>query len=63
MNFKATNSTLISVISLIIAISALGYNTWRNELTEHNRNIRASGFEALDLSSILIHFLQHLAIF
>ncbi len=38
---------MISVISLVIAISALGYNTWRNELTEYNRNIRASGFELL----------------
>ncbi|NCP38717.1 MAG: hypothetical protein GW821_19095, partial [Shewanella vesiculosa] len=53
MNFKASNSTLISVISLIIAISALGYNTWRNEVSEHNRNIRASGFELLKASAKL----------
>jgi hypothetical protein len=26
---------------------ALGYNTWRNEQTEENRNIRAAGFEML----------------
>lgn len=53
MNFKASISTLISVISLIIAISALGYNTWRNEVSEHNRNIRASGFELLKASAKL----------
>ncbi|MCG8498052.1 MAG: hypothetical protein MI796_18650 [Enterobacterales bacterium] len=53
MSLKEANSTLISVISLIIAISALGYNTWRNEVSEHNRNIRASGFELLKASAKL----------
>jgi len=37
----------VAIISLIVALSALGYNTWRNEQTEHNRNIRQSGFEIL----------------
>lgn len=53
MSLKEASSTLISVISLIIAISALGYNTWRNEVSEHNRNIRASGFELLKASAKL----------
>jgi len=35
----------LSIISLVIAISALSYNTYRNELTEVNRNIRSAGFE------------------
>jgi len=37
----------LSIISLIVALTALGYNTYRNELTEQNRNIRHAGFELL----------------
>ena len=35
---------LLSIISLVVALTALGYNTYRNELTEHNRNIRSASF-------------------
>jgi len=38
---------MVALISLVIALSALGYTTWRNELTERNRNIRDAGFELL----------------
>lgn len=38
---------LVALISLAIALSSLSYNTWRNELTEQNRNMRAAGFEVL----------------
>ena len=37
----------LAIISLVVAFTALGYNTWRNELTEQNRNIRQAGFEML----------------
>ena len=37
----------LAIISLLVALMALGYNTWRNELTEHNRNTRQAGFEML----------------
>jgi hypothetical protein len=37
----------VALISLTVALSSLGYNTWRNERTEHNRNIRAATFELL----------------
>jgi len=37
----------VALISLFIALTSLGYNTWRNEHTEHNRNIRAAAFEIL----------------
>ena len=37
----------LAIISLLVAFMALGYNTWRNELTEQNRNIRLAGFEML----------------
>jgi len=37
----------LALISLFVAFSALGYNTWRNEQTELNRNVRQAGFEIL----------------
>ncbi|MDH4049424.1 MAG: hypothetical protein OEW68_11520 [Gammaproteobacteria bacterium] len=37
----------VALISLAVAVSSLSYNTWRNEQTEANRNIRAAGFELL----------------
>ncbi|MGH7947118.1 MAG: hypothetical protein ACREF9_19250 [Opitutaceae bacterium] len=40
-------NNLVAIISLVIALSALGYNTWRNERTERNRNIRVAGIELL----------------
>jgi hypothetical protein len=40
-------NNMVALISLVIALSALGYNTWRNERTERNRNVRAAGFELL----------------
>jgi len=40
-------NNLLAIISLVVALAALSYNTWRNELTEQNRNIRAAGFEIL----------------
>jgi len=30
-----------------VALSALGYNTWRNESSEANRNVRQAGFEII----------------
>jgi len=40
-------SNLVAIISLVVAVSSLSYNTWRNELTEENRNVRHAGFEVL----------------
>jgi hypothetical protein len=37
----------LAIISLLVALTALGYNTWRNELTEANRTVRQAGFEML----------------
>jgi hypothetical protein len=37
----------LAIVSLLVALGALGYNTWRNEQTEDNRNVRAAGFEML----------------
>ena len=38
---------LVAIISVLIAVSSLSYNTWRNEKTEHNRNLRQASFELL----------------
>lgn len=38
---------LLAIISLFVALSALGYNTWRNESSEANRNTRQAGFEII----------------
>ncbi len=40
-------NNVVAIISLVVALSSLGYNTWRNERTERNRNIRNAGFEIL----------------
>ncbi|BAO44467.1 hypothetical protein [Thiolapillus brandeum] len=48
MNLKTQlKDNLLAIISLLVAFSALGYNTWRNESTERNRNVRFAGFEII----------------
>lgn len=37
----------VAILSLVVALVALGYNTWRNERTEQNRSIRVAAFEML----------------
>jgi len=44
---------LLALISLIIAIVALSYNSWRNEQSEDNRNFRSAGFEIMRESAKL----------
>lgn len=49
----------VALISLTVALSSLGYNTWRNELTEENRNQRFAAFEILlklgELQQLVFH--------
>ena len=49
----------VALISLVVALTSLGYNTWRNELTEYNRNQRQSAFEILlklgELQQVVFH--------
>lgn len=40
---------LVALISLAIAVTSLGYNTWRNEASEYNRNQRLIAIELLSL--------------
>jgi len=39
---------LVALISLSVAITALAYNTWRNETTESHRNVRQASFVMLE---------------
>ena len=38
---------VLALLSLVVALCALSYNTWRNEASEQHRNIRAAEFEML----------------
>lgn len=48
----------VALVSLAIAITSLGYNTWRNEASEHNRNQRLVAIEML----LMLGDLQHLTL-
>ena len=49
----------VALISLVIAITSLGYNTWRNEASEYNRNQRLISIEVLrnvgQLQQVIFH--------
>lgn len=49
----------VALISLVIAMTSLGYNTWRNEVSEYNRTQRAIAVEVLrnlgDLQKVIYH--------
>jgi len=38
---------IVAIVSVIVAVTGLLYNTYRNERTEHNRNTRVAAFETL----------------
>jgi hypothetical protein len=44
---QQVRNNAVALISLVVALGSLGYNTWRNEHTEYNRNIRTATFELL----------------
>ena len=49
----------VALISIVIAVSSLSYNTWRNEKTEENRNQRFAAFEVFlklgELQQVVFH--------
>jgi hypothetical protein len=49
----------VALISLLVALSTLSYNTWRNEQSEENRNHRQAAFEILlklnQLQQVIFH--------
>ncbi|MDH3894672.1 MAG: hypothetical protein OES78_08960 [Chromatiales bacterium] len=46
--FDQIRGNSVALMSRVVAVGSLGYNTWRNERTEQNRNIRSAGFRAID---------------
>ena len=57
--FEQLRRNAVALISLVVALSSLGYNTWRNEQTEANRNQRQAAFEVLlklgELQQVVFH--------
>jgi hypothetical protein len=45
---RQIHNNAVALISIVIAVSALAYNTWRNETTEEQRNIRHAAFRVLE---------------
>tara|TARA_R110001583_G_scaffold106334_1_gene254575 strand:- start:1102 stop:1536 length:435 start_codon:yes stop_codon:yes gene_type:complete len=49
----------VAIISLVVALTSLGYNTWRNEQSEGNRNQRFASFMILlklnELQQLVFH--------
>ena len=46
--WKQIHDNAVALISLFIAVSSLAYNTWRNETTEEQRNVRHASFRVLE---------------
>ncbi len=59
MIIERIRSNAVAIISLIVALSSLGYNAWRNEATESNKNIREAGFfmmqELTELQEVVLY--------
>ena len=47
MSVNKIREWILPLTSLTVALTALWYNTWRNEMSEHNRNVRTAGFEII----------------
>ena len=51
MNYKwlwsQFRANIVAITSVIVALTGMAYNTYRNEKTEINHNVRAAAFETL----------------
>jgi hypothetical protein len=45
--WRQVKVNIVAIVSVFVALTGLGYNTWRNEHTERNRNTRIAAFETL----------------
>jgi hypothetical protein len=45
--WRQVKVNIVAIVSVIVALTGLAYNTWRNEHTERNRNTRIAAFETL----------------
>ena len=56
---KQLRENAVALTSLTLVVVGLAYNTWRNEQSEFNDNIRAAGFEILvklgELERVVFH--------
>ena len=59
MIIEQIRTNAVAIISLVVALSGLGYNTWRNEASESNKNIREAGFfmmrELTELQEVVLY--------
>ncbi len=57
--WRQVNNHSVALISLFLAATSLGYNTWRNETTELQRNWRQASFQVLievgELNQIVLY--------
>lgn len=58
--YEQIRRNAVALISLIVAVTSLGYNTWRNEASEENRNQRWASFELLIELGELHQVVDHL---
>ncbi|MEM7281589.1 MAG: hypothetical protein AAF438_08170 [Pseudomonadota bacterium] len=56
--WEQIRSNAVALISLTVALVGLAYNTWRNEKTEANRNVREAAFllmeEIVEFQSVVL---------
>src|SRR4051794_631906 len=45
--YKQLRANIVAITSVIVALTGMAYNTYRNEKTEINHNVRAAAFETL----------------
>lgn len=57
---QVLQANLLAIISVLIAVASLSYNTWRNDVSELNRNQRAAGFAVLQELAKLQLLVDHL---
>ena len=59
MILQQLRNNSVAIISLIVALSGLAYNTWRNEASEANKNIREAGLfmmkELTELQEVVLY--------
>lgn len=59
MILNQVKQNAVAIISLVVALSSLAYNTWRNEASEANKTTRDAGFfmmqELSELQEIVLY--------
>jgi hypothetical protein len=51
--YQQIRSNLVAIVSLLVALSTLGYTTWRHQVSEVNRTTREAAFEILRTAEAL----------